>query len=136
MLAPKFREITIQILFALDSGGDDTVIDLVMNEAKIAKSHAKKALELAQIILKQHQKTDKAIALAVQDYEFNRIPSVEKNILRYALFELMEGADAPLIIKEAVRLARKFSTPEAGAFVHAVLQTLTAVPSSAEAASS
>ncbi len=124
MLAPKFREIVVQILFSLDLGGDPTVLDLVMEEAKIARSHAKRALQVAEQIRAGVSSWDDYIAQVAKEYTIERIPTVEKNILRYAAFEIHYGAEPAAVIKEAVRLARKFSTPEAGAFVHAVLDSL------------
>lgn len=124
MLAPKFREIVVQILFALDLGGDPTVLELVMEEAKIARTHAKKAYQLAEKIREGIPTWDHYIAQVAKEYTIERIPTVEKNILRYAAFEIHDGVDPSAMMKEAVRLARKFSTPEAGAFVHAIIDTL------------
>ncbi|MBS0623956.1 MAG: hypothetical protein JSS62_04960 [Verrucomicrobia bacterium] len=128
MLIAKFHEVVLQILFALENGGDESVIELVMAEAKISRQNAKQAYARAQAIWQQKETWDAIIGKASNDYSLERIPTVEKNILRYALMEISEENDRALIAKETVRLARKFSTPEAGAFVHAILHTISPLP--------
>jgi len=128
MLIAKFNEVVVQILFALENGGDESVVEMVMAEAKLARQHVKKAYAQACAIWQQREVWDTMIEKASQDYALERIPIVEKNILRYALMEIGEGKDAALIATESVRLARKFSTPEAGAFVHAILHTISPLP--------
>ena len=60
------------------------------------------------------------------NYDFDRIQTVTKNILRLAVFELFFDPSIPpkVAIAEAIRLSRKFSTPESAAFVNALLDHL------------
>src|SRR5690606_29501809 len=57
---------------------------------------------------------------------FERIPRVERNILRLAVFELLHDPSVPptVAIAEAIRLTRKFATPEAATFINAVLDAI------------
>ena len=66
---------------------------------------------------------DAVIAKTSQSYAFERIQSVERNILRLAVYELLYDPEMPpkVALAEAVRLTRKFGSPEAAAFVNALL---------------
>jgi N utilization substance protein B len=54
------------------------------------------------------------------------MPVVDRSILRLGLFELMHEPNVPtaVIVSEAVRLARTYSTERSGSFVNGVLATL------------
>jgi N utilization substance protein B len=56
-------------------------------------------------------------------YDFHRIPKVELNVLRLAIFEMMYLPTVPpkVSIAEAIRLTRKYSTSESSSFVNAIL---------------
>jgi len=52
-----------------------------------------------------------------------RISSVDRNILRIAIYEMLERPDIPSVvsINEAIEIAKKYSTEESGRFVNGVL---------------
>lgn len=124
----KLREIVFQMLFSYDMGKaeDEDIIDLMMKELSISRSDATVALEKVEEIIAIKEELDSMIAGASFSYEFSRIPSVERNILRLGVFELFFAKEIPnkVAISEAVRLTRKFSTPQAANFVNAILDTL------------
>jgi N utilization substance protein B len=68
---------------------------------------------------------DEAIAAAATGWRLERMPAVDRNIIRLALFELRSG-DMPVgvVVSEAVNLAKRFSTERSGAFVNGVLAKL------------
>ena len=123
MTPQKFHELVLQALFALEMEGDD-VLPLLMRTLEISKKRAKEGTDVAKAVLERREEFDQKISQVSHNYDLSRIPLVEKNILRYALFEIAGGAAAPSVTKEAVRLARKFSTPEAGTFINAILNEL------------
>lgn len=124
----KFREIVFQVLYSYDLGQTDhqEIIDLLMNELAVTRKTVRMAIEKAGYIIHVHEETDAMIAEASVSYAFNRIQTVEKNILRLGIFELLFDDEIPpkVAISEAVRLARKFGSPESANFVNAVLDTL------------
>lgn len=73
---------------------------------------------------------DAAIAAAATGWRIERMPAVDRNIIRLALHELWRG-DTPVgvVVSEAVNLAKRFSTERSGAFVNGVLAKLLAVES-------
>ena len=68
---------------------------------------------------------DGAIAAAATGWRIERMPVVDRNIIRLALHELRKG-DTPVgvVVSEAVNLAKRFSTERSGAFVNGVLSKL------------
>jgi len=99
------------------------IVDLVKDECKVAKKYALEAMARAETILKAREECDKRIEQVCKDYKIGRIQSVERNILRLAIFEAVLEKEIPLkvVFAEAKRLAKKFSTAEAASFVHALL---------------
>ena len=68
---------------------------------------------------------DAAISAVATGWRLERMPAVDRNILRLALFELWSGqAPIGVAVSEAVNLAKKFSTERSGAFVNGVLSKL------------
>jgi len=65
------------------------------------------------------------IAAKSENWRLERMPAVDRNILRLAVFEMSSlGTPAPVVIDEALELARKFSTDESVAFVNGVLDAV------------
>lgn len=69
------------------------------------------------------QQIDTILADRIPDYDFRRIATVDRNVLRLATYELyFEPAIPPAVtINEAVDIAKKYSTAESGKFVNGVL---------------
>ncbi len=124
----KFREIVLLALYSMDMGNESEshVVDLLMEELKVTKKQGHDGYRKAVEILVCQAALDEKIAEASTSYEFERIPSVERNILRLGLYEMLNEEDLPEIvaISEAIRLSRKFSSPESSSFVNAVLDKL------------
>ncbi|MCH9630638.1 MAG: Transcription antitermination protein NusB [Chlamydiia bacterium] len=120
----KLREATLVALFSSKFADPTTdLLPLVMEQLKLSKKNALAALERSFLVQEKVEELDILIDKYALDYEVERISSVEKAILRLAVFELLFDDDVPekVAIAEAVRLARKFSTPESGGFVNGVL---------------
>ena len=84
------------------------------------------AVELVTGISEHLADLDERIAGLARDWTVDRMPWVDRNILRLGAEELLHHPDVPLavIINEAVDLAKRFSTEEAGRFVNGVLSAL------------
>lgn len=124
----KLREIIFQMLYSYDIGkaNQDDIIELIMKELSVSRGAVLSAQQKVEEIQAIQEELDNMIAGASFSYAFDRIQTVERNILRLGVFELFFTANIPpkVAISEAVRLTRKFSTPEAANFVNAVLDTL------------
>ena len=124
----KFREAVLQILYSAEvSSLDEEAAALLMTkELKISKKSAKLACERVKSLLEKLAEIDEHISKTSLSYSFERIQRVEKSILRLGVYELLFDAEIPpkVAIAEAIRLARKFSTPEAATFVNALLDAI------------
>ena len=69
---------------------------------------------------------DEAIGAVSSGWRVERMPVIDRNILRIALWELLNRPDIPVavVISEAVRLAKLYSTERSGGFVNGVLSRL------------
>lgn len=121
----KFREIVFQILYSRDfeAGEENEMIPFMMHELKVTKRIMVDAHRKMEAIMAKQEEIDAMISLASTEYSFERISRVEKIILRLGLFELLFDTDLPpkVAIAEAIRLCRKFGTPESAHFVNAIL---------------
>lgn len=61
-------------------------------------------------------------------WALDRMPVVDRTVLRIAVYELLERPDVPVgaVIDEAVELAKRYSTDESGRFVNGVLASVAA----------
>lgn len=100
--------------------------DLSDLEAK-SESSADEARDYARLLavgVKEHRtELDGHISGLAQGWPLDRQPSVDRNILRLALYEIIRVDSVPPVvaIDEAVELAKKYSTAESGKFVNGVL---------------
>lgn len=124
----KFREIVFQMLYSYDMGraSEEDMLTLLMAELSVTKQSVSNAQKRVRSLLAKQAEIDAAITKASLSYSFERIQSVERNILRLGVFELLYDPDIPpkVAIAEALRLAKKFSTPESATFVNAMLDNI------------
>ena len=66
---------------------------------------------------------DEVIKKHAKNWDLHRIASVDKSIMRLAIYEMLHRNDIPPVvsINEAVDLAKKFSTQDSGKFVNGIL---------------
>jgi len=84
------------------------------------------ARKLVAGVLRDMKKLDAQIAPLCEHWDWRRVGLVERTVLRIAAWELLNSPDVSTatIIDEAVEMAKKFASPDAGAFVNGVLATL------------
>lgn len=122
----KMREAVLVSLFASLLGGSQEIEPLVSEQLKISKKYATEALLKARMVHQHLEEIDASIEKHAVDYALERIPQMEKTILRLAVYELIYDDTVPerVAISESVRLAAKFSTKEASRFVNAVVDAI------------
>jgi N utilization substance protein B len=69
---------------------------------------------------------DEHIKKHAKNWDFHRIATVDRNIMRLAIYEMLFREDIPPIvsINEAVDIAKKFSTQDSGKFVNGILDKI------------
>lgn len=84
------------------------------------------SLDLVKGIKENQTQIDEMISNSLKDWSFDRIPRVDRNILRIAVYELLFQIDVPtnVVISEAVNLAESLSTAESSAFINGTLGTI------------
>ena len=81
--------------------------------------------ELAKGTSSMAQDLDRRIEENSQHWRLDRMPAVDRNILRLAIFEMTKSATPPaVVIDEALELARQFSGEESVAFINGVLDAV------------
>ena len=81
------------------------------------------ATKLVEGVQEHAPEIDALIAKSSERWAIERMPVVDKNVLRMAIFELlwMPGVPTAVVINEAVELAKSLSTHESGRFVNGIL---------------
>lgn len=69
---------------------------------------------------------DEMITEYSHTWTIHRMPAIDRNVLRLAIYELLDRPEVPVavIINEAVELAKRFSTEESGRYVNGVLSAI------------
>jgi transcription antitermination protein NusB len=84
------------------------------------------AVSLVEGAAADRDRIDALVAAAAQGWEIERMPVLDRSILRLATYELIAEPDVPVavVIDEAVELAKQYSTEFSGGFVNGVLSTI------------
>ena len=125
------RELAVQFLYQHDLGGgmlDESVALFWQTQWETAEPTRKFAEELIRGTIEHQPVIDEKIQKYTEHWELQRIATVDRNILRLAIYEMLFRDDIPPVvsINEAVDIAKKFSTRESGAFVNGILDRLRA----------
>ncbi len=81
--------------------------------------------ELVRGTVAQASDIDKQIEAKSEHWRLERMPVVDRNILRLAIYELgQQAVPAPVVIDEALELARQFSGDESLSFINGVLDAV------------
>ncbi|MFT4553815.1 MAG: N utilization substance protein B [Chlamydiales bacterium] len=121
----KLREAVLQLLYSQELAGleDEEIAPFLMAELSVPKRSMLECIEKARSVMDKFEEIDVLLEKTSKSYSFERIQRVELCILRLGVYELFYDDEIPpkVAIAEALRLARKFSTPEAATFVNALL---------------
>jgi transcription antitermination protein NusB len=126
-LRTKAREFAMQMLFQWDMSQQDfaRLEAKFWRGAKAAESTRAFANKLFEGTAKEVAALDEIIAKHSEHWRFERLAAIDRAILRLAIHELRGGETPPkVILNEAVEMAKKFSSEEAGAFVNGILDSV------------
>jgi transcription antitermination protein NusB len=81
------------------------------------------AVELVRGVHRHRAELDGLITANARDWTLERMPIIDRNVLRIGLFEILHLEDVPtaVAIDEAVELAKELSTDDSGRFVNGLL---------------
>ncbi len=122
------REWALRALYQIEVGRGEpqTVIEEVLEVAQLEPGIARYMRELVEGVLTyQATELDPLIEQFARGWTIDRMPVIDRNILRMAIYELRYKPNVPsrVIVNEAVELAKKYSTAESGRFVNGLLRT-------------
>ena len=124
----RARELAMQGLYQLDVQGPDLLKQL--SEFFIEQDNddfvRKLASDWTRGTWENLAQCDELIVASIIKWELSRLSSVDKSILRLAVYQLKFCSDIPprVVINEAIELAKKFSTDKSGPFVNGVLDAI------------
>ena len=122
----KARKRALDILFEAEIRGEP-VLDLLGERSESASPPVPEyAAELVRGVQEHRERIDQLLADNSRGWTLERMPAVDRNILRIGAYELFWGAGVPdgVAISEAVLLARELSTDASPAFVNGLLARL------------
>jgi N utilization substance protein B len=110
----RAREEALKMLFQRDFSGQIDELELITDEY---------VLDVLRGIEAHQAEIDPIIQERAEGWHISRLHSVDRNLLRLAIYELYYRKDIPpeVVINEAVELAKRYGTEKSPAFVNAIL---------------
>lgn len=124
----RAREIALHVLYQLDinHGDPKEILDLYWENFKPSVKAREFCERLIEGVVKHKEEIDRLIAGNSQNWTLKRMAIVDRNILRFATFELLFCPDIPFkaTLNEAIELAKKFGTDDSSAFINGILDKI------------
>lgn len=125
----KARELALQMLFQHEFTGQRSDFRAVEDLDPAKKEHLDTrqfSEELVNGTLAHLEEIDSRIRQAAEHWKIDRMASVDRNIMRFAVFELLYRDDIPpaVTINESLEIAKKFSSSEAASFINGLLDKI------------
>ena len=125
----RSRQRALQILFLWDARREpvDDALNAYYNTL-FSEEHPVRDLFVSELVhgtIQHLGDVDDRISRHAEHWRMERMPAVDRNILRLAVYEMTSGeTPAAVVIDEALELARKFSNEESVQFVNGVLDAV------------
>jgi len=122
----KARKRALDILFEAEARRESPLAVLEARRIQADPPVTSYAIELVQGVQAHRHRIDELLAENSHGWALDRMPAVDRNILRIGGYELLwgNGVPEPVVINEAVLLARDLSTDASPAFVNGLLAKL------------
>jgi N utilization substance protein B len=125
----KSRELALQMLFQLDMGKQttDEVRKTFWAERRDLDEKVRGfADDLFRVASEREAEIDQLIEKSAEHWRMERMAAVDRNVLRAGIAEFLGFPDTPrpVVINEALEIARRFSTPESVQFINGVLDSV------------
>ena len=132
----KARKQTLDLLYEADirstSAADLLALRDVIEEGPDARPIREFTKFLIAGVTENKRKIDELISTYAQGWDMDRLPAVDRNILRLGIYEIVWSADLDdgIAIDEALTLARELSTDESAGYIHGVLGRISSIKDS------
>lgn len=121
------RELALQILFQWDfHGTTDGWLDEFWAQQRALKPVREFANQIVLGVQAQKEELDQLIEQSAENWTLDRMPIVDRNILRQTIYELIWVPDIPakVSVNEALQLAKSFADDDAKRFVNGILDKI------------
>ena len=124
----RARELALQALFYIDMrrGDPAEMLDYYCSCFPVSKKASPFFAELVKGVLAARPEIDSIIENHSSHWKISRMPCVDRNIMRIAVYELMVCDDIPstVSINEAIDVGKKFGAEDSGAFINGILDSI------------
>ena len=132
----KARKAALDLLYEADIRGSNAVDTLnlrdIVEEGPDARPIREYTRELVYGVGDNSRKIDELITTYAQGWDMDRLPAVDRNILRIGIYEILWSQTTPdgVAIDEALTLAKELSTDESAGYIHGVLGRISSIKES------
>ena len=130
-LRRKSREFALQMLFQWEMGKQDPsrIEAGFWQNARAQKSTREFANQLFENAAARSAELDKVITSYARNWRIERMPAIDRAILRLAISEMRTtGTPGKVIINEAIELAKTFSSEDSAPFINGILDAVLKAP--------
>jgi len=122
----RARELALQMLYQVDARGPESIEDLdsfLLREEPEDAEVREFARALVVGTIEVMPSLDEILGAAAENWQIRRMATVDRNILRMAVFEMLHRPDIPakVSINEAIDMGKRFSTQQSGSFINGIL---------------
>ena len=122
------RELALQALYFLEARPDDPQGALALFHRNFTPPRKARDFmdRLVQGVLGHQARIDAVVERYSENWQVFRMPRVDRNVLRMAVFEMLWQPDIPfnVSINEAIDLGKKFGADDSGAFINGILDRI------------
>jgi N utilization substance protein B len=132
----KARKQTLDLLYEADIRGASAADLLTLRDVVEEGPDARPIRDFTKVLVAgvtdNKRKIDELIATYAQGWDMDRLPAVDRNILRLGIFEIVWSSDLDdgIAIDEALTLAKELSTDESAGYIHGVLGRISSIKDS------
>ena len=132
----KARKQTLDLLYESDIRSSDLLELLALRDVEDEGVDARPIREYTRLLVEgvhlHKRKIDELISTYSQGWDMDRLATVDRNILRLGIFEILweDDIEDAIVIDEALTLAQSLSTEESAGFIHGVLGRIVSIKSS------
>jgi N utilization substance protein B len=129
----KARKQALDLLYETDIRGTNLVETLVLRDVPAdgpdARPIREYTKELVNGVSENRRKIDELITTYAQGWDMDRLPAVDRNILRLGIYEILWSTDVPtsVAIDESLVLAKELSSDDSSKYIHGVLGRIASI---------
>jgi N utilization substance protein B len=129
----KARKQALDLLYETDIRGTNLVETLVSRDVPAdgpdARPIREYTKELVNGVSENRRKIDELITTYAQGWDMDRLPAVDRNILRLGIYEILWSTDVPtsVAIDESLVLAKELSSDDSSKYIHGVLGRIASI---------